>query len=567
MTQASQRSNGRFCQSLIQVADSLDTGESPMSREEVPEMLTQILLDPELFEEAKDDLQVAHFNPAAELDLAEVWAAALHLHDQAGATPPVEAVRNELIRRIQEAPPLLDVASPTDVESTLSEGGLLDRILAREADSPRPDYGRSLVRRFLIERTCTEPLARIGRAATDPMQPDSRIPRDFIERACQAVEEADEIDEKWGAGRQRMRFISACEFAETNYPLSWHVPGVFVAGQPAIVGGPSKAMKTSVMLDMAVSLASPNGGRFLGHFPVEPARVIFISAESGESTIKETVERICRSKLGTTLASLRMTFCFEAPRLNNPGDMAAIRKQIRDQQANIVFFDPLYLMLLSGTTEVSAANLYQMGPLLREVARVCLDAGATPVLIHHFTKPGAMSHEPASLANLAFAGVGEFARQWMLVNRRESFVPGSGIHRLNIVTGGSVGFSTALAVDIDEGYLREDFTGRRWSVTVNSLEDARLADRDAQQEQNERERQEADAEVADCIVEFLRTQPHGGVSSQIRTGVGVSIGKCDRAVQILLNEGRIEAVQVRRTNSQSYDGYRLVSRDQGVETS
>ena len=65
-------------------------------------------------------------------------------------------------------------------------------------------------------------------------------------------------------------------FAAGDYRPTWLIPGVLVKHQPGAVGGPSKAMKTSFIVDAGVSVAA--GAPFLGKFPVEkPARVAMLS--------------------------------------------------------------------------------------------------------------------------------------------------------------------------------------------------------------------------------------------------------------------------------------------------
>jgi len=360
-----------------------------------------------------------------------------------------------------------------------------------------------------------------------------------------------------GGTLEPLRFASSAEFAATDHTLEWHVPHFLVKGQPGVVGGPSKALKTSIMLDLAISVASPSpSSQFLERFPVEPAsRVVLISAESGESTIKETAQRICRAK-GVRLDQLRISWCFQAPKLSNDEDIAAIRRELDARPAELIIIDPLYLCLLSGNSEVSPANLYQVGPLLRRIATACLESGATPVLVHHFVKSGAMSHEPASLESLAFAGIGEFARQWMLINRREKFRPGTGHHKLWLNCGGSVGFSSIWAIDIDEGQINNDFAGRRWAVTVRTADDVQADQRDQTAQARVEQRRQADMAVAEQILSYLDSHPEGETPSRIRDAVGAGQDRAKRAIEDLLNSGQIEAARVSRQRRQ-FDGYRL----------
>ena len=70
-----------------------------------------------------------------------------------------------------------------------------------------------------------------------------------------------------------------------------------------------------------------------------------------------------------------------------------------------------------------------MGPLFQTISRIAPDAGTTPLLAHHSKKGigrGLGRCEPLDLDDLAYAGVGEFARQWILLSRRKEYELGTG---------------------------------------------------------------------------------------------------------------------------------------------
>ena len=194
------------------------------------------------------------------------------------------------------------------------------------------------------------------------------------------------------------------------------------------------------------------------------------AGESVPAALRETARRVCTAR-GVALEDCQVRWSSDLPRLSLPSHRKALGRHLREHDIEVAFLDPLYLCLLAGVRPASASNLYEVGPLLWSAARTCLDAGATPILVHHSNKSASRKSldagEPPDLDDLAFSGIGEFARQWVLLGRREPFRPDVGRHQLVMAAGGSAGHSGVWEVTVDEGVMRDDFGGRKWKVEVN----------------------------------------------------------------------------------------------------
>ena len=81
-------------------------------------------------------------------------------------------------------------------------------------------------------------------------------------------------------------------------------------------------------------------------------------------------------------------------------------------------------MKAAGGSKVDTKNLFEMGPLLSSVAKACLDAGATPIMVHHFRSGGVEVGDKPDLELLAYAGIKEYARQWVSVHGQPLARPG-----------------------------------------------------------------------------------------------------------------------------------------------
>jgi hypothetical protein len=337
--------------------------------------------------------------------------------------------------------------------------------------------------------------------------------------------------------------VGAAAFARADYRPHWLVRRVLVADQPAILGGPRKSLKTNLLLDLAVSLAS--GTRFLGAFEVPcRKRVAVLSGESGEFTLQETARRVCAAR-DLDLEDLDgfLTLQFRLPQLAKPADLAELGRGLRGDGVEVGLVDPLYLSLLAGQGPggARAENLYDMGPLLLGVARAGLDAGTTPVFAHHTRRAASGSHEPLDLDDLAYAGIAEFARQWLLLSRRAKYEPGSGLHKLWLNVGGSTGHGGLWGVDVSEGNLADDFTGRTWTVTVQTFAEERQSAEEAMKQARRRKDQEQDDEDDEALLRALdRLGPgeEGCGLNQVQSAARLTDPRMRRSVQ-RLTAGRL----------------------------
>lgn len=363
---------------------------------------------------------------------------------------------------------------------------------------------------------------------------------------------------------QEFKTLTSAELDAADFHTTFLVEEVLARHQSTIIAAAKKSLKTNIAIDLTLSLASRC--QFLGKFNVPAAvRVALMSGESGDATIQETARRIARSKSWLNLRDYEnAVWSFELPRLGRPETRRDLAKFITDYRLDVLIVDPAYLCL---DLSDDAGNLFSVGKKLRELTDIQHETGCTIIIIHHNKKSSGDPFAVPELDSIAWAGFQEWARQWMLIGRRESYNPErSGSHKLWFTVGGSAGHSGLWGLDIEEG-CRSDEHGRRWEVSADGASKViaeKISQKEAAKEQQSTAKKEKTLKAdAEKMLKNYRLTPDGETLTFFRAKSRFSGDRASAANDLLLSQGLIEPCTVIK-NKREYDGFKLVAGAAGL---
>ena len=242
-----------------------------------------------------------------------------------------------------------------------------------------------------------------------------------------------------------------------DQPVRWLVEGVFSCDQPTIIGAKQKSLKTTLLIDLAVSLVS--GLPWLGKFKVSrKLRVLLITGEASEAAAIRKIRRAAE-RLNLRIEDFVDCLRIEAitfPTLPSLSDCQAIARAVKEYNIDVVIIDPLYM----GLQGLNTTNLTEVGPAMRQYMEYCRPANV--IIAHHVKKTASFDDAP-NLEDLSQAGIAEFAGNYWLMGRMGEYV-GDGMHKLAVRYGGR---------DEQFGLLKLDFDERKWTAEFSSLVDHR----------------------------------------------------------------------------------------------
>ncbi len=332
------------------------------------------------------------------------------------------------------------------------------------------------------------------------------------------------------------------ELMQADLKQEFLIENVLVEGQPCIIGGPKKCLKTSIMLDMAVSLAA--GVPFLRRFAVPvQKRVLVMSGESGLVTIRNTIRRITESIDLDPQEIEDLLICDRVPRLDNLSHIDILTRAMKEFKPDVVVFDPAYLMLTTDKPE----SLFATGGQLSAISLLCQIHGATIIIAHHNSKSSNVIGRTPDLDDLSWSGFAEFARQWILVSRNKAYDPMTGDQHIKMVVGGSYGHGGEYDIRVQEGV----YPDRRWDVEMTDLNAivGQVCSESGSERRAERRRQR--------ILDELRNHREPLSKRRLMTLTGINYTYVTDMVNNLVADGTLIESQITSANGMSYSGYSL----------
>ena len=293
---------------------------------EVQELLIHLLRTPHLARKANDVLEPRHFQVGYEMGLRIVCAELLDQVDNLESPQFRNRLINGVIGRVNQASwDQLDDESRDLIVGPDGNGereGLLAAAFRADPSELDPAYGLELLQRFLMERDVQALIDRRGEG-------DAGNPAEVTAELAERIEKI----RKLGDPDQGM--VDCSTFLNTKYNRKWLVEGVLVEGEPCIFGGSKKTMKTSLLVDLAVSIGT--GTKFLNEFATPcRCRVGFISGESGEATLQETLKRVLKARASQCHDDPSIWWQFKLPQLDNDSDLHGLAATIRQHQLQVI---------------------------------------------------------------------------------------------------------------------------------------------------------------------------------------------------------------------------------------
>jgi len=186
-----------------------------------------------------------------------------------------------------------------------------------------------------------------------------------------------------GTAPARLPVSRVADLAVADPTRRWLIDGLWSQAAVGIIGGPPKAAKSWMALDMAISVASDTP--CLGTFDVlEPGRALLFMAEDAHAAVRARVAGVCRHR-GLDIQRLDLhIITANSLRLDLERDRELLSGVVTDLAPRLLLLDP-FVRLHRGD-ENDAGHISGILATLRELQR---EHHLAVVVVHHTRKnPG-----------------------------------------------------------------------------------------------------------------------------------------------------------------------------------
>lgn len=177
--------------------------------------------------------------------------------------------------------------------------------------------------------------------------------------------------------------------------------GLLHRSTKGVLGGSSKAGKTWILLDLAVSVAT---GRDFLDYPTTRSKVLFMNFEIQEEFFKERLSKVLEKK-GLQPADILETldvWTLRGQKVDAEDFLAALADRVRNSGYSLIIIDPIYKLMVGR----SESSNWGVGLLCHGIEKLMEKSGAAVVYAHHFTK----GNQAKKKAMDRMSGSGVFAR-------------------------------------------------------------------------------------------------------------------------------------------------------------
>lgn len=349
-------------------------------------------------------------------------------------------------------------------------------------------------------------------------------------------------------------WLPFAEFMAQDVRQSYLVSGVVPEAQGGIISGRFKTLKTSIALDLFISMAT--GAPFLGRFGVPaPVPCALMTAEAGAAAVIGTAKRIAAAKGVDYRDGPHLTTA--CAKMTEPRHLQALERHIERHGWRCVGIDPTYLAFADVGSK--ASNVFEMGAALEPLTGLIQRTGCTIILLNHNTKGRAKDvarFDPPDLAEISMSGFAEWMRFWLLLAQTQDWDEATGTHKLWLRIGGSAGHAGLHGLTVTEGEHDEHGRRMKWEIGLSDANETKRERETQAVREKARRREQTEADHVRKLADALTRCPAGETEKQLSTLAGLNKADLATALASLLKCSRIEQCGVTK-RGQVYDGYRL----------